>query len=40
MPSVIFVNGHWFVYTQERVLGPFNFERQAWRAIKEELETN
>lgn len=38
MPSVYKINGHWFAYLQTRVLGPFNFEKQAWRAINEELE--
>jgi hypothetical protein len=30
------VNGSWFVYTYERVLGPFKFYAEAVRALKED----
>lgn len=39
MGSVNFVNGHWFAYTDERVLGPFNSRRQAIRALIREAQT-
>ncbi len=39
MISVRFINGHWFAYTPERVLGPFNFEKQAWRAANQEVRS-
>ncbi len=37
MPSVRFVNGAWFAYLDDRVLGPFKSEKAAWRAIREEV---
>lgn len=40
MVSVLFVNGHWFAYLPDRVLGPFNFEKQARKAAKRELNDN
>lgn len=38
--TVSFSNGSWFVHSPEleRVLGPFKYEKQAWRALKEALE--
>lgn len=36
--TVRFVNGKWFAYGRTRVLGPFNFEKQAWSALKNEDE--
>lgn len=36
---VHFINGSWFAYGRTRVLGPFKFERQAWRALDEEDES-
>lgn len=36
--DVRFVNGHWYAYAKERVLGPFTFERQAANALRDELK--
>lgn len=38
MGSVRRVDGKWWVYGYTRVLGPFNHESQAWRALREENE--
>jgi hypothetical protein len=38
MGTVAKVNGHWFGYGRTRVLGPFNFEWQAWKALRIENE--
>jgi len=38
MNRVVKIMGQWFAYGRTRVLGPFNFEHQAWRALKEEKE--
>lgn len=31
-------DGKWFAYGRTRTLGPFTFEKQAWRALREEGE--
>jgi hypothetical protein len=30
------VNGSWFAYTKDRVLGPFKTAKEAWQAVEEE----
>ena len=36
--NVRLVNGSWFAHLPDRVLGPFKFEWQAWRAGHLETE--
>lgn len=38
MGTVRQVQGKWFAYGTTRVLGPFKFEKQAWKALKDEGE--
>lgn len=38
MGTVRLVGAKWFAYGRTRVLGPFNTEREAWRALKAEGE--
>lgn len=33
--SIHFINGHWFAYTEDRILGPFTFKFQARNAARE-----
>jgi len=38
MGSAKFVNGKWWGYGRTRILGPFDTETEAWRALREEGE--
>lgn len=36
MTTVAQVNGDWFAYLPDRVLGPFKSESETWRAARQE----